>query len=72
MHFESLSDFLAMGGYAFYVWLSYGVTFTLLIGLTVVSVRKRRNLIDEIRSKQARDKKLKEYRRGNEHHESKA
>jgi heme exporter protein D len=72
MHFESLSDFFAMGGYAFYVWLSYGVTFALLIGLTVVSVRRRRNLIDEIRSKQARDTKLKAYRKGNENNESKA
>lgn len=24
MQFDSISEFLAMGGYAFYVWLSYG------------------------------------------------
>lgn len=72
MHFDTLSDFFAMGGYAFYVWLSYGTAFTLLVGLTVVSVRKRRNLLGEIRSKQAREQKLKEYRKGNQHHESKA
>jgi len=72
MHFESLNDFLAMGGYAFYVWLSYGVTFTLLLGLTIISVRGRRNLINEIRSKQAREQKLKDYRKGNENNEPKA
>lgn len=72
MHFETMSDFFAMGGYAKYVWISYGVTFALLIGLTIVSVRGRRNLINEIRSKQAREHKLKEYRKGSEHHESKA
>ncbi|NRA72850.1 MAG: heme exporter protein CcmD [Gammaproteobacteria bacterium] len=66
MHFDSLSEFFAMGGYAFYVWLSYGVTFTLLIGLTVISIRQRRNLINEIRSKQLREQKLKEYRKGKE------
>lgn len=26
MHWNSLSDFLAMGGYAGYVWWSFGVT----------------------------------------------
>ncbi len=72
MHFESLSDFFAMGGYGFYVWLSYGVTFALLITLTVVSVRGRRNLINQIRSKQAREQKLKEYRKGNKKDEPKA
>lgn len=27
---KSMSDFFAMGGYAFYVWTSYGLTFLLL------------------------------------------
>jgi len=71
MHFESLSDFFAMGGYAFYVWLSYGAAFGLLITLTVVSVRTRRNLFDQIRSKQAREQKLKEHRQGNKNNEPK-
>jgi len=71
MHFESFSDFLAMGGYAFYVWLSYGAAFSLLIILTVVSVRGRNNLFKQIRSKQAREQKLKEYRTGNKNHEPK-
>lgn len=33
MHFDSLTDFLQMGGYAFYVWLSFGVTFACLIAV---------------------------------------
>lgn len=72
MHFNSFSEFINMGGYGFYVWLSYGVTFALLITLTVVSVRKRRNLFNQIRSKQAREQKLKEYRQGNKSNEPKA
>ena len=35
-----MSDFLAMGGYAWYVWGSYGVTFLLLL-LEVVLLAKR-------------------------------
>jgi heme exporter protein D len=35
-----MSDFFAMGGYAWYVWGSYGVTFLLLI-LEIVLLAKR-------------------------------
>lgn len=36
--FDSFADFLAMGGYAPYVWGSYGVCVVLIIVLTVQSV----------------------------------
>jgi heme exporter protein D len=36
-----MSEFLAMGGYAFYVWGSYGVTFALM-ALEVVLLMKRK------------------------------
>ena len=36
-----MSEFLAMGGYGFYVWGSYGVTFALL-ALEVVLLMKRK------------------------------
>jgi heme exporter protein D len=35
-----MSEFLAMGGYAWYVWGSYGVTFLLLL-MEVVLLRNR-------------------------------
>jgi heme exporter protein D len=35
-----MSDFFHMGGYAWYVWGSYGVTFVLLI-VEVILLRKR-------------------------------
>lgn len=35
MHFDSFGDFLAMGGYGFYVWLSFGVTFVSLFAVFV-------------------------------------
>ena len=72
MRFDNLNDFFAMGGYAFYVWFSYGMTLILVLILTAVSVRGRRNLINQIRSKQVRDQKLKEYREGKNRNEPKA
>lgn len=33
MAFTSLNEFLAMGGYGFYVWLSYGLTALVLAAL---------------------------------------
>ena len=41
MNWSSLNDFLAMGGYAFYVWGSYGVT-ALCICLEILSLRSGR------------------------------
>jgi heme exporter protein D len=35
-----MSDFFAMGGYAWYVWGSYGVTF-LLLALEIMSLIRR-------------------------------
>jgi heme exporter protein D len=35
-----MSDFLAMGGYGFYVWGAYGVT-ALAVAIEVIGVRAR-------------------------------
>lgn len=42
MNWNSLGEFLAMGGYAFYVWGSFGVTALALV-LEPLLIRKRRN-----------------------------
>jgi heme exporter protein D len=36
MQWSSLSDFLAMGGYGFYVWVSFGATAVGMIGEVVL------------------------------------
>jgi heme exporter protein D len=42
MNWESLDAFLAMGGYGFYVWGSYAVTFALLVAeITLLRMRRR-------------------------------
>jgi heme exporter protein D len=33
MAFDTITEFLAMGGYGFYVWLSYGITVLVLLAL---------------------------------------
>ncbi|MBL6853298.1 MAG: heme exporter protein CcmD [Alphaproteobacteria bacterium] len=38
-----MSDFLAMGGYAAYIWPAYGVSVLLLGGAVVLTVRAYRN-----------------------------
>ncbi|MCR3963273.1 heme exporter protein CcmD [Aeromonas veronii] len=55
MHFASFSDFMAMGGYAFYVWLSFGLTLVCLVGIIISTRMKTRSLLAELRSKQARE-----------------
>jgi len=37
-----MSEFFNMGGYAFYVWGSYGVTFALLAIEVVVLMKRKR------------------------------
>lgn len=41
MQWSSASEFFSMGGYALYVWGSYGVTM-LLLGIEVLMLLKRR------------------------------
>lgn len=47
MHWNSVSDFLAMGGYAFYVWGSFGITF-LAMAIEVWLLNKRRKQIAQV------------------------
>jgi len=44
----SISDFLHMGGYALYVWSSYGLALLVLGGNLFVARRKRSKLLREI------------------------
>ncbi|MCE9847489.1 MULTISPECIES: heme exporter protein CcmD [Aeromonas] len=59
MHFASFTDFMAMGGYAFYVWLSFGLTLVCLVGIIISTRMKTRSLLGELRSKQAREARRK-------------
>lgn len=60
MQFDSFSAFWAMGGYGFYVWLSYGVTALLLIILVIASRNQKAAVIAHIRARQKREQKLRQ------------
>ena len=56
MTWGSWSDFFAMGGYALYVWGSYGVTLAVMLAeLTLLQKRKRAALEDLHRLRNAGD-----------------
>ena len=48
----SVGDFLAMGGYAVYVWPAYGVAAVVLIALAIMSWRKTKAHEAELRNLQ--------------------
>jgi heme exporter protein D len=39
----SVTEFLAMGGYAPYVWSAYGAAVVVLVGLVVATLARRHN-----------------------------
>ncbi len=43
MQFDSVADFLAMGGYAAYVWPAFGLATAVLLGLTIASLKGLRS-----------------------------
>ncbi len=60
MQFTSLQDFLNMCGYGFFVWLSYGVSAALLIGLFINSLYRHQKVIKQINQRQKREQKLRQ------------
>ena len=45
----SFAEFLNMGGYAFYVWASYGATFIVLIGLVLSFNLQKKRIISQLK-----------------------
>ncbi len=62
MQFESFAEFLNMGGYAFYVWLSFGVTFVAMALIAIQSFIKHRNLMKQVVVEQERKARIKKAR----------
>ena len=49
MYWNSFSDFIAMGGYAGYVWGSFGVTALILIVEPILALRRQRQTISRLK-----------------------
>lgn len=60
MQFDSLSAFLDMGGYGFYVWLSYGVSIGSLALLVFSSINSHKKIKHQIAQRIKREAKLRQ------------
>ena len=63
MQFESFAAFINMGGYAFYVWLSFGVTFVAMGIIAIQSFIKHRHLLKQVVVEQERKARIKKARK---------
>ena len=52
MQWNSVSEFFAMGGYALYVWGSFGLTAVIMVVEPLLIRRQRRELLDNLRNEQ--------------------
>ncbi|AEH32692.1 heme exporter protein CcmD [Vibrio anguillarum] len=58
MHFDSLSDFLAMGGYSAYVWSAFGITFLSMFILLMLSIKRGKTLLQDVQAKVERQARI--------------
>ena len=49
MHWNSVSEFFAMGGYAFYVWGSFGATALVVVAEIFLLRSQRKELLKHLR-----------------------
>jgi heme exporter protein D len=49
IHWNSFSDFIAMGGYGTYVWGSFGVTALIMAIEPIVAIRNQKTLIARLK-----------------------
>ncbi len=50
MHWNSVSDFFAMGGYALYVWGSFGLTAAVVVGEVLLLRARRKTILRDLRN----------------------
>lgn len=62
MAFTSIADFLSMGGYAFYVWLSYCIALLSLLILIINTLNKKRQILKMVEQRLARQQRIKNAR----------
>ena len=50
MHWNSVSEFFAMGGYGLYVWGSFGLTAIVVAGEVLLLRARRKAILQELRT----------------------
>ena len=49
-----MSEFLHMGGYAFYVWTSYGIAFVIMLAGIVLPLLQHKQQLRQLKQKRKR------------------
>lgn len=57
MSFESFSDFIAMGGHGFYVWLSYAIALVVIVINIVNPAVQKKKVMSDLARRLRREKK---------------
>ncbi|WP_415895632.1 heme exporter protein CcmD [Neptuniibacter sp. PT34_22] len=57
MSFDSFSDFIAMGGHGFYVWLSYAIALVVIVINIVNPALQKKKVISDLVRRLRREKK---------------
>ena len=65
MQFDSFSDFIAMGGYGFYVWLSFGSCALILLGILVSSLNDTKRIMASVQQQAEREARSKHAKQEN-------
>lgn len=60
MNWGSASEFFAMGGYAFYVWGSFGVTALFLLVEVIMVARRKRTIVQRLSRRMRMQAEVKE------------
>ncbi|WP_340677525.1 heme exporter protein CcmD [Paraglaciecola sp.] len=60
MQFDTMSDFINMGGYALYVWLAFGLGLLSVVGLWLESWRTKKRLWAQVITEQKRQQRIKQ------------
>lgn len=58
MAFSSIADFFSMGGYGFYVWLAYGISFLSLFLLIINTINKKKTIFRMVKQRYARQQRI--------------
>ncbi|OBY54102.1 heme exporter protein CcmD [Aggregatibacter aphrophilus] len=58
MFFQSWSDLIHMGGYGFYVWLSYSLSFIAIVALIIQSLMGKSAVLKSVKREQQRESRL--------------
>ena len=58
MFFHTWSDFFNMGGYGFYVWLSYGISLVAIVALIVQTIKQHKTVLQSVLREAQREVRL--------------